>query len=355
MASITTINSGDLISTSRTDINNNFSSLNANKIETSVLDTDNTLAANSDLKIPSQKALKTYIDVGGNVNASETTKGIAEEATDAEVTAGIATGGTGAKLFVTPAKLATASSETAASKLAKIKSTGLLDASIIPGSQQTMGVRDNAIIKLWYNVKLLFQLWTGAVANDTTTTFVNWNRTDATKVVIPAGGNVASFRSTGSAQLWLDTPFYGATSTPLAFSDSHTLILDFFARFISGAGQNMMGFGLLNEFINLSTTIDRSIFFNFQNGVIFATTGRVAAIETTDVGAGITETNWNNYRIEWDGTNDVARFYINGVLVKSSSGVTIPITGDIQVGFGRNITNPVLFEVMAPDFAIKLI
>lgn len=41
------------------------------------------------------------------VDASETAKGIVEEATDAEVSAGTATGGTGAKLFITPAKLQT--------------------------------------------------------------------------------------------------------------------------------------------------------------------------------------------------------------------------------------------------------
>jgi len=51
------------------------------------------------------------IAVGDNdprlLDASETVKGSAQEATDAEVTAGTATGSTGAKLFVTPAKLAT--------------------------------------------------------------------------------------------------------------------------------------------------------------------------------------------------------------------------------------------------------
>ena len=41
------------------------------------------------------------------VDASETVKGVAEEATDAQVLAGTATGETGAKLFVTPAKLVT--------------------------------------------------------------------------------------------------------------------------------------------------------------------------------------------------------------------------------------------------------
>lgn len=105
MSTITTILAGDLITNSRADINNNFSNLNTDKMETSVLDTDTALTANSDSKVATQKAVKTYVDAGGNVNASETSKGIVEEATDAETLAGTATGGTGAKLVVTPAKL----------------------------------------------------------------------------------------------------------------------------------------------------------------------------------------------------------------------------------------------------------
>lgn len=102
MSTITTIASGDLISSSRTDINNNFSNLNTDKMETSVLDTDTTLAASSDLKVATQKAVKTYVDAGGNVNASTTAKGIVEEATQAEVNAGTTTGATGARLFMNP-------------------------------------------------------------------------------------------------------------------------------------------------------------------------------------------------------------------------------------------------------------
>lgn len=59
--------------------------------------------------------LKEYIDaasIAGAVDASESAKGIVEEATDAETAAGTATGGTGAKLFVSPAKLATQLSAT---------------------------------------------------------------------------------------------------------------------------------------------------------------------------------------------------------------------------------------------------
>ncbi len=105
MATITTINATDLITNSRTDINTNFANLNTDKIETSVLDTDTTLAANSDAKVATQKAVKAYVDAGGNVNASTTTKGIVEEATQSEVDAGTAAGGTGARLFVNPSTL----------------------------------------------------------------------------------------------------------------------------------------------------------------------------------------------------------------------------------------------------------
>lgn len=105
MAVITTINASDLITDSRAVINTNFANLNADKIETSYLDTDTTLAANSDSKIATQKAVKAYVDAGGNVNASTTAKGIVEEATSAEVLAGTAAGGTGARLFVNPSTL----------------------------------------------------------------------------------------------------------------------------------------------------------------------------------------------------------------------------------------------------------
>jgi hypothetical protein len=95
---------------SMTKINANFTNLNSDKIETSYIDTDTTLAANSDVKIASQKATKAYVDTLGNVNASTTAKGIVEEATAAEVLAGTAVGATGARLFVNPSTLSSQSS-----------------------------------------------------------------------------------------------------------------------------------------------------------------------------------------------------------------------------------------------------
>ncbi len=57
-----------------------------------------------------QVANKKYVDdaaFAGVSDASETVKGVVEEATDAEVAAGTAVGATGAKLFITPAKAKT--------------------------------------------------------------------------------------------------------------------------------------------------------------------------------------------------------------------------------------------------------
>lgn len=102
---ITTIQSTDLITNSRADINNNFASLNSNKIETSVISTDSTFTGATDATLPSSLAVKNYVDAGGNVNASTTAKGIVEIATSAEIDAGTDIGGTGAQLVVTASAL----------------------------------------------------------------------------------------------------------------------------------------------------------------------------------------------------------------------------------------------------------
>ena len=62
MATITTLATADNGATSRTTINDNFTNLNTDKIETSVLSTDGTLAGDSDTEIPSVKAVKTYVN-----------------------------------------------------------------------------------------------------------------------------------------------------------------------------------------------------------------------------------------------------------------------------------------------------
>jgi hypothetical protein len=132
MATITTINENDQITDSRTVINANFANLDSDKIETSTLDTDTTFAANSDSKIPTQKAVKAYVDAGGNPDASTIAKGVVEEATTAEIASGLTAGSTGARLFINPSSTTTTSSGAGdEGKIPRLNSSGLLDSSLL--------------------------------------------------------------------------------------------------------------------------------------------------------------------------------------------------------------------------------
>ena len=72
MSTITSLQGSTPVTTAgaATIINTNFSNLNTDKIETSYLDTDTTLAANSDSKIATQKAVKAYVDAGGTASVT---------------------------------------------------------------------------------------------------------------------------------------------------------------------------------------------------------------------------------------------------------------------------------------------
>lgn len=62
MSTITSLGASDNGATSRSTINTNFTNLNTDKIETSVLDTDTALTANSDSKVATQKAVKAFVE-----------------------------------------------------------------------------------------------------------------------------------------------------------------------------------------------------------------------------------------------------------------------------------------------------
>jgi len=197
--SITTINSTDLITNSRTDINNNFASLNTNKIETSVLDTDTTLAANSDLKVATQKAVKAYVDSGGNANASTTAKGIVQEATAAQVTAGTAAGNTGARLFVNPSTLLTAG-------LFKFGGTGADGALAIASGTTTIDLANAAVVvKNYTSISIT---GTGVLA------FINPN-TNGTVIILKSQGAVTL---TSSVAPMIDASGMGASGDGYSFS-----------------------------------------------------------------------------------------------------------------------------------------
>lgn len=184
MATITTIQSTDVISSSRTDLNTNFSNLNTDKIETSYLDTDTALTANSDSKIATQKAVKAYVDSGGNPNASTTQRGIVEEATQSELTAGTETGLTGARLFLNPVHTVSTSAGSGDSgKIARLNASGQFDSSFLnipsPFITQDIIFASGSVSSLSNNQQAICSNITGTVlylANDFAGTTATINR-----------------------------------------------------------------------------------------------------------------------------------------------------------------------------------
>ena len=319
MSTLTTILGSDGIgSPSRVNINNNFTALNTDKIETSVIDTDTTLAANSDSRIPSQRAIKAYVDSGGNTNASTTVSGVVEEATDAEVLAGTGTGATGARLFVNPASIYTylanigyilSSAGTAGqtftgatSPQAAFLGRGNTDDTKVVTSSGTDALTDSLANSRW-------------AQKVTTTTALNFN-----KVIASMGGNGGG--AADDFNITIEADAAGAPSgTPLYTSDT--------VSNVTGAqADRTFTFSVVVE-LAASTTY----------WVVFRSLNRVnnGAIQYGQNAAGTSE--FATYNGSWTvDANDRARMkvqmsYTAGIIYKTDSSLT---NGTIVDGFVVN-------------------
>lgn len=392
MSSITTINAGDLISGSRTDINTNFSNLNTDKEEVTNKDTDGTLAANSDTKYPSQKAVKTYADsVSSPTGRSWNDYAVDAVGTDAYAitltgfTAYVAgqtfkfkagTANTGAcslkvnGLAVIPIKKDVSSDLATGDILAnqivtviydgtnmqlQSQEAGIAKTADLPTEAYTVGALRNALVKTYFNIQLPFILWTGAVVNDTTTTFENWVRSSAEVVVSPSGLGV-DFQGTAletiTAKIFPDN--WG-----VKFNTTQIIISDFWAKWSAATdtGDTKLGFMAILDAVGRVYTDTAYDYVGFtkrgSTGVLYASIAKGSTgVTNTDISSGLTLTNWNNFRIELDLSNN-ALFYVNGVLKATLSGANLPTTNSgILLGFGRSDT--ALFLVTAPTISLQM-
>lgn len=335
MSTITTIQGTDVISTSRTTINTNFSNLNTDKIETSYLDTDTTLAANSDSKIATQKAVKTYVDAGGNVNASTTTKGIVEEATQTEQDAGTATGATGARLFVNPSTFATTINAITA------------DVTALELSDTYGPMLAPTVVKTYYSFTVPM---IGTSAAAITGAWIAGS-TDVNFAIL----NSVEMNGTGAERAYLEAGFtLGAASDRLRFDATNTVIMDYFGVALpTSSVDTMIGFcdaaGSLT--ITYNQTAQEAVAFTTNNGTLY---GHICtgAASTTTVISGVTVSSPHNYRIEADLGADTARFYVDGVL-KLTLTTNFPTSNAlIQQIIGRSATGAMY--VTQPNFAIEV-
>jgi hypothetical protein len=228
-------------------------------------------------------------------------------------------------------------------------------------SSYTIGVGASTVAKTYFNMQLPFLLWTGDTLSSATTSFTNWTRNSPSSVITTANGAMVSFINSGTSAYISTTSWWWKNSiTPdaIKFSDTDTVVMDWFAILpTSPTGDITMGISM--SFIQLynDTSQDKIAFtFNHSDNKLYATTTKSGTGTTnTDVSAGITNTNWNNFRIETTlGSGGNAKFYINGTLVATLSGANFPTSGNAaDLGFGRQ--NTALFRVTAPNLAIKMI
>lgn len=219
--------------------------------------------------------------------------------------------------------------------------------------QYTIGALDNALIKTYFNIQLPFILWIGAVAGDLTTSFVNWVRTSTDPTPSP-GGALCDFTGTGSDGIYCE--FF----KPLLKHDTSTniVIMDWWAILPASGSTGDLTMGLPSGAAATGALGDiyaRGAIFiqDGTDGKLYASTSNGTNEEHIDVSAYLTQTNWNNFRIEYKiKTSPYAKFYINGVLVATLNTYIDATSQVCAVGFGRSDTS--LFQVTAPTVSLQM-
>lgn len=226
--------------------------------------------------------------------------------------------------------------------------------------KRAVGAMAETYAKTWFNVQLLFILWTGGVVNDTTTTFANWVRSSSDYNVSPGGAYVFT-SGTGADLITLDNFIKDSATTSLQFNGSGNFSIDFFMKLAaSNTGDMRIGFGdIIPNSFNVAYNANSSgeDFIGFAQsaaGALYAVAAKFGAgVTATDISSGLTLTNWNHYRIEVIlGTS--WKLYVNGVLKATLSGANV-MTPATTIKFGAGRSNTASVIMTAPNLSYQLI
>jgi hypothetical protein len=388
MSAITTIQGTDLITNSRTVINANFAALNADKIETSVIDTDTTLAANSDSKLPSQKAVKAYVDASVNPtgrswneyaasatgtdsyaitvsgissyttgqtykfkadvantgSASLNVNGLGAKTIKKDVTSDLVTGDILANQIVlvtydgTNMQLSSETAGTSTNTIANTSSINTLNQVV----RKLVGVA-NSSNTTWENYQLPFGTATGSGGN-------NWTQYGSPTFVtekITFGGAVGVYKNV----------YDMLTATQMTFANQKTKIIEFDALIQADASTGSSFMGFTDAGNSASAWVDANIATIVGLGFRTNDSGDWRCISTT--GSTITQTTFTNptagkhtFRIEYNPATPNALFYVDGVLVVTLT-TTMPTTGNMNIAIGNGTSSVIIRAVNAPMFAIE--
>lgn len=218
------------------------------------------------------------------------------------------------------------------------------------------GVGVTTVAKTYWNFEIPFLVSTNVPSGDFwTTTSIDPLAGSMSYARLFPSGDVANSIITVSAIF----ANFGSTAGGIKFDTTKKVIVEFMVE-LGAAGTEQMGFGLVESVAPFSdyddASVDAACFTIDTAGALYGHTsaGGGTTLHTETLITGITLTNANTYRIEFDPGVDV-KFYVNGVL-KATNTTNIPSTAQfILFGAGSqgNTSSNGDILITAPQFAIE--
>jgi len=125
----------------------------------------------------------------------------------------------------------------------------------------------------------------------------------------------------------------GVTDENLTFGETDKTTSLELRLLFSDLDANTQSFGMSNNnfYSELSDTTE-CVTFIVENSILYAKTANGSAVTTTNISSGLTISEWNVYKIEFNSENE-AKFYVNGVL-KATHTTNLPTTSEVKFGYG---------------------
>lgn len=226
---------------------------------------------------------------------------------------------------------------------------------VIDTVELLQGVGYSTTIKDYWNFTIPFLVSTDIPTGNVWTLGVNSSFTrnsimSSTQLTLDADNNSSTLTTNA---IFVDY----STQDWITFDSTKKIIVEFGVK-LNGSGTEQQGFGLTSGGVTFydydDQTVDAVAFTISSAGSLYAKTSNAGVGHTETQITGITLTDMNTYRIEFDPGVD-AKFYVNGVL-KQTLTTNLP-DGNNQIkfgyGFGGNSGNNHAMYLTAPNFAIE--
>lgn len=268
-------------------------------------------------------------------DSSTTVKGVVEIATTAEITAGTATGSTGATLVVPASAVGSVAASSIVQFTAATKYPAA-DGSLITNiSGVAHTVNADETLNTYYTQVVPMIVTSG-------TTMAGWTTTSTDYVQV--AGAYVTMNDGGSSSWVSSTQLAGATpnaSSVYTYDMSKAIRIKM--RVSLGDILDTKGFGLCITPANIYTAqtdvTNGEIRFVWVAGVLYAQNANGTAT-STNISSGITGTNMNTYEIVFTPATDI-KFYVNGTL-KATHTTNLPTTGTPVLAYGASANGRVV-------------